>query len=298
MNRPVLFFVASLVLAACSSSSSSSTTAGSFASDYCAAYAPCCAEAGLPTDGNQCRAFIGAFAANGIDQAAADQCLKDINANKGKPDFCSNGLSPSSCSNVLKLGGSSGTVPPGGTCSSQSDCAPSTEGKTTCASLYKSGMTIKKCQVMVVGKEGDSPCVATIDGNLTSYSFSATATDIPPKGYSCDVASGIRCDSNTGKCTALGKVGDPCSYDSCAKDLYCPSGASPVCTARKSVGESCMSSSDCVTTAYCDATTNKCDAKTATGGACTMSDKCAGGSCVNGKCASGGLTLSLFCGGG
>ena len=36
---------------------------------------------------------------------------------------------------------------------------------------------------------------------------------IPTKGYSCNKADGLVCDSMTQKCVALGKEGDACSSD-------------------------------------------------------------------------------------
>ncbi|MGZ3418230.1 MAG: hypothetical protein ACXVEF_19405 [Polyangiales bacterium] len=297
MTRASFALLVSLVIG-CSSSSSSGSS--SFVSNYCDAFAPCCAKAGRPSDGSQCRAFIGAFtSSSSFNQAAADKCIADINAAKNNPDFCTSGSSTPSCSNVFKSTSSGGSKAPGETCDSDSDCAPSPEGTANCGSIFKSGMTIKKCQIVIVGKAGDSPCVSTIDGNITYFSGSSTSMDVPPKGYSCNKASGLRCDSTTEKCVALAKEGESCtSSDACSQDLYCPSGTDSKCTARKAAGQPCTFD-ECVKTAFCDSSATKtCVAKTPTGGACTTSTACEGGSCVNGKCGSNDLGLAFLCGGG
>jgi hypothetical protein len=296
MIRASFALLVSLVIG-CSSSSSSGSNA--FVSDYCDAFAPCCAKAGRPSDGSQCKAFIGAFTSgSGFDQAAADKCLADINATKNNANFCDTGTSPPSCSKVFQSSSGGGTKKPGETCSTDSECASSAEGKAQCGDIFKDGMTIRKCQIVIVGKAGDSPCVETIDGNITYFSGSSTTMDVPPKGYSCDKASGLRCDSSTEKCVALGKEGDSCTTsDACEKTLYCESGSMPKCAARKPVGSTCTFS-ECVTNAFCDNTSKTCVAKTPAGGACTTSSACEGGSCVNGKCGSNDLGLAFLCGGG
>ncbi|MBI2395300.1 MAG: hypothetical protein HYV09_37370 [Deltaproteobacteria bacterium] len=288
---------------ACSSGGSDSSSE-SFISAMCQEYMPCCAKAGRPSDGAQCRAFLGAFAGTGYDAAAADKCLADVRANRSSPTFCEDGMSPASCDGVFS-GGSGGTKKPGETCSGEDECAPSAEGKVRCASLYMSGgSTIKKCQVTIVGKAGDSPCVGTVDGNVTWWTTS-TATDIPPKGYTCNVKDGIRCDSTTYKCTTIPKIGETCesySSNSCTSDAYCDS-STKKCAARKAIGQPCetYSSDQCVDGAYCDSTTKQCTAALADGAPCTSTESCKSRSCVNNKCAasgSGDLGLALLCGGG
>lgn len=294
MTRASLALLIALVVGC---SSSSSTGSNAFVSDYCAAFSTCCAKAGRPADGASCRAFIGAFTSQaGFDQAAADKCLADINAAKSRADFCDTGTSPPSCENVFQGNGNGGGKAPGETCSSDSDCASSPEGKADCASSFKDGMTVKKCQIVIVGKAGDSPCVSTIDGNITYFSSSSSG-DIPNKGYSCDKASGLVCESMTQKCTALAKEGDACASDqSCEKNLYCDFGGTSKCTPRVAVGGTCTFS-NCVTNAFCDDKTKTCVAKTPTGGACTTSSACEGGNCTNGKCGSNDLSLAFLCGG-
>lgn len=289
--------------AACSSGNSTGSVAGdrdSFISQYCSEFMPCCSAAGKSADGSQCRALLGALTpSTGYDAAAAGKCLDETRAASKTATFCEDGMSNStapSCQRVFS--GSGGTRKPGETCSEDDDCAPSTEGKVDCRSLSTGGMTIMKCQVQIVGKAGDSPCVGTVDGNATFYSTSGQ-TDIPLKGYLCYVKDGLRCDSTSKACKAIPKVGEPCEYSgstSCTKDAYCDT-ATDVCVARKTAGAACTSDTQCAEGTYCSSTTRVCTTALAVGATCTTSQECGDNRCVNGKCEkSNDFTTSFLCG--
>lgn len=301
--RP-LFVVSVLgALAGACSSGSGSTGSGatrdSFIAGYCDLLAPCCAKAGLRADGVQCRSFAGGLAPAGYDAVAGEQCLTEMRAASASPDFCDDlGQSKSpSCDSVFPGGSSGGTKAPGETCTDDDECAPSKDGKVDCARAHTSGGgEVRKCQVIVKGTAGSTPCAATKEGNVTYYS--SFDDDVPAKAYLCDTADGLRCDSTTHACTKIPAVGEPCGsgFASCVEGAYCTGGT---CAARKAAGEACAFDSECVETAYCDSSTKVCTAKLADGVACTSSSRCASGSCVNGKCekdSGGDLGLALLCG--
>jgi hypothetical protein len=300
------FFVLLVPFAvACSSGSSGSScvtsTKEGFVATYCDAFAPCCAKAGRPTDGMTCRAFLGAFAVGTYDPVQGQKCANEIQAAKSNPAFCdtsSNSNLAPSCKNVLSSSGGGGAAKPGDTCTKDSDCASSSEGDVHCASVFTSGATIKKCQVVSVGKEGSTPCVATIDGNVTSWVTSFDAKDVIPKGFSCDRAAGLFCDSKTTTCIKLGAVGDACSSSSaCSTGAFCDFSTSK-CATQKATGEACSGFDDCVKGDWCDSSgTKTCKAQIADGAACTVSNECASSSCTNGKCQSSDFGLALLCGG-
>ena len=293
--------------AACSSGDSGGSVAASsnsFVEQLCAEYAPCCAAAGKPADGAQCRAFYGAFTAGATyDPAAGSKCLEEIRAHKSSPTFCQDGMSSRNAPSCAKAFGDGkvGTAKPGETCGEDDDCAPSSEGEVECRSDYKDGTTIKKCQVQVVGKAGDSPCLGTVDGNVTSY-VGSSMSEMPTKGYLCNVADGLRCDSATAACQKIPKVGEPCttagSYG-CTKDAYCDATGSKVCIARKTAGQACELYRDqCADGTYCHETTKVCTTSLADGTACAKSVECLSESCVNGKCEPrGDFSTALLCGG-
>jgi hypothetical protein len=300
--RPIALcaFLGGIVAACSSGGDGGAATQDAFITSFCDLVKPCCAQAKLRTDGAVCRSFASAVAGSGYDAAAGEACLNDMRAAQGSATFCSDFGNSPSCERVFPNSGGNtgGTKPPGATCSSDDECAPSSEGRVDCASSFGSGgAEVRKCQVLVAGKEGDTPCGATRDGNTTFYS--SWDGDIPARAFICDVANGLRCDDKQ-VCSKIPAVGQPCSgfgSFSCVEGAYCSSGT---CVARKNPGEACdFSSSECVETAYCDSTSKKCVAKLADGAACTRSEVCLSRSCVNGACdkrSSGDLGLLFLCG--
>jgi hypothetical protein len=155
--------------------------------------------------------------------------------------------------------------------------------------------------VLIVGKAGDSPCLGTKSGNVTSYDFQPGQTDIVSRGYICDTADGVYCDSKTQLCTALSPIGGPCttSFGSqCVSGAYCDT-TQDKCAAQIADGAACDSGiQNCVLSDWCDPTTKVCAARLAQGALCTDSRSCSSGNCVNGKCsASNDLGLAFVCGG-
>lgn len=271
-------------------------TGDAFADQYCAMFQPCCQKAGLRTDGVACKGLATFAGAQGTyDATAGNACLAELRAESAKPEFCTKGPNTSSCNRVYST---SGSKQPGDACTSEKDCALSPEGDVDCRFI---GSDRRMCQVSLVGKAGDSPCIGTKSGNTTSYVTSGSSTTEPPgRGYVCDLADGIRCDSKTAACTALLGEGAACtSPDPCDKAFYCDTFASKTCIKRLAVGADCSkASSACEQNATCDTTSRLCVALLADGAECTSGSKCASRSCVNGVCGGGGGTSSvaLLCG--
>jgi hypothetical protein len=290
--------VLSTILLPLSCGGGDAATAEAFVAAYCDLLAPCCAMANLPSDGAQCRTLTGAFAGSAsYDRSKGEACLGEMRAASAHPTFCSEGLQTSSdaCDRVFDEGG---TRKPGETCSDDSDCAPSTEGKVDCRASFGTGSEVRKCQLQIRGKAGDTPCLGTVDGNATTYAGGSTS-DIPARGYLCYVADGVRCDTSTGGCVAFKAIGEACGGSStdCVNSAYCDV-AQRLCVARKAIGSACTSSQQCVAGSTCD-TTRTCVGQLADGAACTQSARCASGRCVNGTCSassSGNLGLAFICG--
>jgi len=307
--------IVAVALAACSDGGAgtigggTASTSDAFADQFCALYKPCCSQAGLRTDGAVCKAFVGVAAAQGsYDPAAGNKCLGELRAASGSADFCgasSSKVAPT-CQTVYgsKGSSSSGTKAPGDACSSSSDCASSPEGEVTCR---YSTSDKQFCQVQIDGKEGDSPCIGTKDGIVTSYTTSSSGgAPPPPRGYVCDRAKNLYCDSASSKCAALGTEGAPCgatsgSSDACQSAFYCDFGTK-VCTKAAAPGDDCSKSSVvCGKLARCDTATKKCVALDPDGTPCTSSSACQARICTNKVCGNGSsssssLTLQLLCG--
>ena len=83
----------------------SASTKEDFIASYCDKYMPCCEKAGRPSDGAQCRAFLGAFATGTYDAKAGEDCLAAFDKAAADPNFCDNGASDevdsSACSKVF-----------------------------------------------------------------------------------------------------------------------------------------------------------------------------------------------------
>jgi hypothetical protein len=298
---------AGLSLAACTSSNGNNGGGGadlsSFASSYCSLFTPCCADAGLSTNGQSCRALISLAASQGTyNPSAGSACLTATQQAQSKPDFCTTlGGNPMACSKVFNKNG--GALPPGAQCMNDSDCAPSPDGsRVQCFfnSTFADGGSVetRTCEVQPVSTTaGDKPCVGTVDGTVTNYNWNNGTP--PGTGYVCDKQSGLYCDSKTNTCLALGNVGGMCgSAQDCVTNAFCDFSMQK-CVARVPAGSACMQYDSCDTTSYCDQTSHKCVMLLADGTACSASQSCQSGSCVNGACAKSGLNnlgLSLVCG--
>jgi hypothetical protein len=288
--------VGALLLSCGGGSGGGGGSATEFISSYCDLLAPCCAMAKLKSDGQQCRALLGGLApASGYNPTAGQACIDELRAASAKPDYCNSDRNSASCQAAFP-DGSKGTTKPGEACTQDSECAPSTEGTAKCQRLFTSGAETRKCQVQITGKEGDQPCVGTVEGNGTSYIL---ATDLPPRAYLCRVADGLHCDWNTHACARFKPVGADCIEGSdCGPTAFCD--GTRKCAARRNAGESCngSSSSECVDSAFCQASMT-CVAKLGDGAACRDDEDCKSGQCVNAKCLGDvpvNLGLSLLCG--
>ncbi|HEY1695925.1 MAG TPA: hypothetical protein VGG39_27345 [Polyangiaceae bacterium] len=290
-------------LAACSSGGDKSGS--DFASQYCALLSTCCAGAGLPSNPQQCTELSAAAVSQGSYSAADGQtCIAQLQAEQSAGTLCSDlGASIPQCQTAFQAAG--GTTAPGGTCTSDTDCAPASGGSATCFTNFDSsssgGTPTQVCVQTKKGQAGDGPCIGDTQADVTVYEWSGTAGP-PSLGYLCDPATGTRCDQTTQKCLALMPTGSACSDDStCVVSDYCGfSGALQTCTPRLADGSSCADdSTSCLATSTCDETTETCKALLANGAPCTDPSQCQSSACGNGVCTSfgSGLALGLLCGG-
>lgn len=294
-------------IAACSSSSSGDTsTASGFGQQFCQLLEPCCADAGLSTSGTLCQAFVSEAASKGTYNASAGQaCITALQGASKSPTFCTNfGGNLPQCNDVFGTGG--GAAGPGQACTTDSDCAKAAGGGAICFTQFSFGdggtSSTGTCVQTQKGAAGQGPCIATVQGQVTSYQW--TAGTPPSMGYTCDTADGVSCDATTHKCTSLASTGQACQSDQdCVTSDYCSFGGSTggsSCQPRAAVGAACggASGAQCVTTATCDPSSSTCKALLPDGSPCTGGDVCQSAICANGKCgSSGNLGLALLCGG-
>jgi hypothetical protein len=161
--------------------------------------------------------------------------------------------------------------------------------------------TTATCIQTTVGASGDTPCLGTINGDVTFDQWSGT-TPPPDHAYTCNVADGLSCSATTAACTALATTGESCSGDAdCVAADYCDystTGGSQ-CAVRIDDGGACANMTGCATTSYCDSTSQTCKALLGGGAACTAAEMCQSSDCVNGACsgAGGSFGLATLCGG-
>jgi len=53
------------------------------------------------------------------------------------------------------------------------------------------GEELRKCQLLVRGEEGSTPCVGTVTAGIISYD-GVTGSDVAPEAYLCDRDAGLR----------------------------------------------------------------------------------------------------------
>ncbi len=246
-----------------------------FADSYCGEIVKCCAKAGVSGNGQFCHL---AMSGGGYNAKAGDSCLAEMKQQVAAGSFCDNLDGPSACDSVFPT--ASGNNKPGEVCQFDSDCATSTAGPVSCASIYTGTNPVYKCQVQMPGKAGDTPCVGTRQGTLVSYYTDPNATDVLAQGYVCDTADGVRCKAGT--CVALAQVGEACTYTSdCIAAAFCDY-SKDQCVARFAAGGACTGndSAECVDGYYCPTTgTKQCTAQLGTGAQCSDDAMCQSDMC-------------------
>lgn len=118
-------------------------------------------------------------------------------------------------------------VPNGGACIVDADCAKSTEGTVGC------GIDAKICQLGVPGAVGSTPCLGTKGAAGTSAADSPfDRSSMEARGFLCDRADGLFCDSTTRACASLRAVGAACKNDNqCVVTAHCNSDVMRTCEA-------------------------------------------------------------------
>lgn len=169
-------------------------------------------------------------------------------------------------------------------------CASTEDGEGDCASGFVDGVSVSQCQIRVSGQEGDSPCVATREGNTI---FGSSGEGVPLLGYVCDVADGLYCDGTS--CVPLVAVGDACGgTEECVRTAYCEV---DTCSARLPAGAECSGNGEeCREGHYCDSLGYVCAELGGHGAACELDEQCRSEACDGGACVGDDdLLLRIVC---
>jgi hypothetical protein len=208
--------------------------AADFAAMYCALLVPCCSDAAA------CRAAVEARTP--YRPAMAEGCLAALRAASATPTLCTAGFAAATqtCERVFAAAVASKRL--GEPCTDNEQCQLSPQGPVRCAGVMGMG----RCQVLLRGREGDTPCIATVGGPLTVPAGDSMGNGI--KGYLCHVADGLWCDDASNRCAKIKPAGAACtSFGECGPVQTCDD-ASGKCAARRSEGAACDVDEQCPST--------------------------------------------------
>ena len=208
--------------------------AADFAAAFCTLLAPCC------PDAPRCRASVAAQAPYRAEMA--EGCLAALRAAAGTPALCTAGFAASvqTCDRVFApVIATRRLAEP---CTTNGECQLSPQGPVRCAGE----MGMARCQVLLRGKEGDAPCVATVGGPLTVPAGDSAGNGI--KGYLCHAADGLWCDDTGNRCAKTRPAGAACtSFGECGAAQTCDD-ASGKCAPRRGEGATCDVDEQCPST--------------------------------------------------
>lgn len=275
------------LLVACGGKSAQSSAAPVALSDvpakavaaFCSGYGNCCASKGFAFNATVC----SVNASNQLDPAsicpapgvydpqAAGDCIAELQAAYSACSISNTAVS--ACDRMCN-----GTAAPGASCTRDTDCAQPAVGTVSCMYQNGSGAGLV-CVVDVRGKEGDacsSTCTTSADGNDRSCDSgvvaSGTANPQPIGAASCYTNDGLYCNSNY-VCQPLAAIGTSCTgSDVCISSAYCDFTTNK-CAAKGALGANCSDAFGCGDGMYCT-TTQVCAAKKAAGATCTTPLEC------------------------
>jgi hypothetical protein len=283
-----------LGLCGCGSGSASGNTGGPVpaaelptqgAAVMCEGLGACCRSQGIAFDDTGCRsawqAQIAASAPTSTavvyDASAAGQCLATIRTALAQ---CGNfeTLETEACDRMYV-----GTKPVGADCADSSECAEPAGGFTFCdtpmsadAGVASSGVCTLYLPLAhaTLGQACSTTCTTESAGESCYGSGSALGDAGTGATAACYTNDGLYCSSGT--CQSVSEVGGACEgYAGCVSTAYCDS-TTNLCVVRGQIGATCSGTDSCVETAYCATTSGVCEAKQADGETCTGYYECLG----------------------
>lgn len=203
-----------------------------FAARYCTLVAACC------PDGAACREAV--TARGRYKAAVAEGCLAALQA--AGSSLCTTGYAAAAqpCQRVFATLVASKRL--GEPCADSEECLLSPQGPVRCAGMMGMG----RCQVLVRGKQGSAPCVATVGGPLRVPGGDDLGNGL--QGFECHVADGLWCDDASKTCARIKESGAACtSFGECGPTLHCDD-ATGRCAPRRDEGAACDVDEQCPST--------------------------------------------------
>jgi hypothetical protein len=258
------------------------------ADTICDMVAPCCQSAGVPHDSASCKSAATAYFQSYIDKssgpgvvydaAAAGRCLGAVRSALQSCTNFDDDTTGVACAYIFV-----GSVPLGGACQKDSECAdhggcgvdpnvPDGTGQ-VCVALPSEQKHAK------AGDACSGSCAQLNDGSVECEGRAPTAGGSTGGGSaagSCFSADGLFCNSTTQVCTALAPIGQPCEDAGCVAGAFCSLGK---CQAQLDSGPCTGGSDACSDKSYCDDNSQLCTPKLADGAPCELSNECSSDKC-------------------
>jgi hypothetical protein len=254
----------------------------SYAQSLCTSLQHCCTENTVTFDYDSCtsgwRQYVTSKftdSAINFDRKAATSCIALLNSAVDVTCAPAPGSIPdarATCQAIFQ-----GTVPVGGACTSDTDCAAGDGGPTFCSPSGAGGSDAG----------GTLPLDLPLFEGVCTLGVAPMAGDPCAGGATnpCGTDGTLFCDPGSLTCQMVGAVGDPCDVaasDSCAAGSYCVAVGTgdDACAAAQAVGSPCTDNTQCDATGVCDtAGTMTCIARLGAGTACSSGDQCLSGAC-------------------
>lgn len=260
-----------------------------YAHAFCDAYDGCCTAGAGTEDHDACLTKVTSFIGPYVDGAEARGATIDWTRMPACEAFLRDSVVACGDGNVETIGTSltfdeprwslkfhlacttaiQGPKALGEPCTIDFDCVQPVTigGYTTCVS--ESGSS--HCQQRLYGHAGDACDPSDTTGLNVVHECDFTASD------------DLRCYHAAKRCAAAGILGEACEYGTCASGYTC--GSDGKCAALPKAGDACTFSADCVHGTRCTGSPQKCVPYLSLGASCTSTDECQSGSCVAGRCA-------------
>ena len=266
-----------------------------FASVICNTVGPCCKAASVAYDSVTCKSaatsFFQGFVSmnNGpgkaYDAVAAGGCLSAVQTALESCINFDDSTTGVACAHIFV-----GSVPLGGACQQDTDCAD--QGGCSFDASVPGGASTGVC-VAALGEQAhakagaacNGECTQLKDGGVECSSFGIAGGGPaggapPPAGLpaagTCYTADGLFCSMATYVCTPFAKIGEACEEHGCVSGAFCNLGK---CTAQIASGPCAGSSDACSSTSYCDSASQQCMPRLADGSPCLISEECSSDQC-------------------
>jgi hypothetical protein len=265
-----------------------------YADVICDTVGPCCRSAGIAYDSNTCKSAAKALFQGFVqmsntpgttyDAAAAGRCKAAVQTALQSCTNFDDGTTGVACAYIFV-----GSVPLGGACQQDSDCAdhggcgldPNSPDGTSMVCVAALGEQAHA----QAGAACNGDCIQSTDGDIECTSGGIAGGGSAGGGSGgggsatpgiCYASDGLFCGTQTQVCTPFAKIGEACEDQGCVAGAFCDLGK---CTAQLDSGPCTSSSGACSAKSFCDDASQQCVPRLADGASCEFSSQCSSDEC-------------------